>query len=225
MSFWYILIIGVVVFFIVFICMLLQQKSERKRVEGFREATEELRGICTNYYGDEVHLNKQDPRISKLIQIYAYNPHIYTQTPKKIVYTGATVGGVSTGGFHTTGGQIIRTDLSSDRFEICFWKKEWNSSTQTDEWVAKPIKKFILSDELKEIARKDTFVSDYLDKKGDLIVTEDFKVSAEAALLFRGGYTGHAVNTFNMDKVDSYPDEFKCKWILDFVYGTNYNNE
>ena len=168
----------------------------------------------------ELTLLNQDPRIAEFIELKAYNPNLTSTTPQKLVYTGATVGGITTGGFHTVGGDVIKTSVRTQRVEMKFYK----TSIENDKlvWELKPITSIYLgNDDLREKA-KHSKIRDYLDQNGcNIIVKEENKVSATAVLLYQAGRQEASANQVTLDSIASYPSIGKCKAIMDFICGVD----
>lgn len=212
-------------FFIIFVicavCYGLFKIMEHKGQEKFKkkliDLKKEIDSDYCSFYNGCLSLKKQHPRIAEYITLSAYNPSLYSTTPKRLVYTGATVGGITTGGFHTVGGDTVNMSVSTDRIEMKFydiflWRDEI-------EWKQSVIERIDLMPDLYEKAKKSK-VGKYLDgDRHSIIVKEKNKVSYAAALLHRAGNAEASVNQFTMDNIDTYPDAEKCAAIMEFICG------
>lgn len=208
-------IVFVVLGIVLVVCTIIVVVTTNKDVRKYKSATKHLKNKCT-YSRGKLYLDEQDPRIIDLILLKPYTADSYSQTPVEIVYTGATVGGVRTGGFHTQGGDLVRTEYSTNRFEFRYWVAEDDEGRS---WEAKRVSEICLSKELKEKAKNNVWVKDYLDSHGNIMIEVDPEVSAATGLLYKHGKTGYAVNSYNHDLISRFPDITKCERIIDFMRG------
>ena len=208
-------IVFVVLGVVLVVCTIIAVVKANKDVRKYKSATRHLKNKCT-YCRGKLYLDEQDQRVIDLILLKPYTAGSFSQTPVEIVYTGATVGGVSTGGFHTQGGDLVRTEYSTDRFEFRYWVQEDDEGRS---WEAKRVSEICLSKELKEQAKNNVLVKDYLDNYGNILIEVDPTVSAATGLLYKHGKTGYAVNSYNHDLISKFPDINKCERIINFMRG------
>ena len=199
------------------IFQIIGRKSQNNLKNKLMELKKEVGSDYYSYYGGCLSLKKQHPRMAEYITLKAYNPSLYSTTPKRLVYTSATVGGITTGGFHTVGGDTVNISVSTDRIEMKFY--DIFIYMDEVEWKQGELERIDLTAELYEKAKKSK-VSKYLDEKRKcIIVKEENKASYAAALLYRAGNTEASVNQFTMDNIDTYPDAEKCNAIMEFICG------
>lgn len=197
------------------VCAIIAVTKTRKDIRKYKSATKHLKNKCT-YCRGKLYLDEQDTRVIDLVMLKPYTADSYSQTPVEIVYTGATVGGVSTGGFHVQGGDLVRDELRTNRFEFRYWVPEDDDGRS---WEAKRVSEIVLTKELTEKAKNSIWVKDYLNKDGNLMIEVDPTISAETALLYKHGKTGYAVNSYNRDLTSRFPDAEKCERLIDFMRG------
>ena len=73
------------------------------------------------------------------------------------VYTGATVGGITTGGIHKTGDYHTIESTSTGKYEICYKDRDILNNDQLY-----PIKRIKLTNEMVEKAKKDKLLNSFL---------------------------------------------------------------
>lgn len=215
------LIISVIALAIYGLFYLLRLRAEKKDREAYNERSklaDEMNDCFAMYYGDNYDhenlfvLKKQDPRFSKLLTIDAYRPEISSTTPTKLYYTSATVGGITTGGFHTTGGDTYTSKVSTDRFRICF--------------LNGPIGYIRVEKELMKKIDAKAPIRAYISKGGYIqVIEKEMKASWAAYAFMKMGDHEKAANTFTMDNIDRYPDMRKCETIVSFLCGVEQNQK
>lgn len=110
-------------------------------------------------------LVKRDPYIRKIISVTAEREVGATYTPDKIIYTGATVGGVTTGGISTIpGGYTIHSGKKTGNYYM------WHNYAKlyASGWEGSRICSIVLSPNDYQIAKKDPILSKYVISKQTL---------------------------------------------------------
>lgn len=213
-------IIFAVVFVVGIIFYCVSSKMEKEHQQKLRDLQREVGCHCLHYVGGgdgELNLDKQDPRLREFFSIVPYTPSLSYKTPEEYVFTGATVGGVTTGGIHKVGGETKYQTVSSGRFVLRYKHCAWY-----DEQIEiHDIKTIKLTEDLVKAAKKHR-ISSYLN--GRVIqVVDEVNVSAQTQLLLnsvlRTGNTDAVTNSYIKDGLDSYPTREKCEAILDFICG------
>ncbi len=157
-------------------------------------------------------LKVRSPQNRNVLKIEAAYTYHTSYKPKQLVYTGATVGGITTGGFHEEGGyNYISGKEATGKFNIYHLSDG-----------VYPVKKIRLTDELYEEA-KSSLISRYLNKNKEIIViTEphfseiDRKVIENAT---SRGDSKAAEYIATQKIVDGYPTRKKCEEILRWICG------
>lgn len=162
-----------------------------------------------------LYIYKNNPKIVKLLSIDNHTISRYSDVPERYIYTGASVGGVTTGGVSKVGGY---TDAKTIRTNKCIiLMKELSRYYLTDKIVMteKEVHKICLNSELLEAA-KDSPIKEYIvDDK--IIVVGETGVSMGTAAMYRTGNTLSAVNTFQKEQTEGYPSFTKCLEIMDWL--------
>lgn len=110
-------------------------------------------------------LVKRDPYIRKIISVTAEREVGATYTPDKIIYTGATVGGVTTGGISTIpGGYTINSGKKTGNYYM------WHNYAKlcASGWEGSRICSIVLSPNDYQIAKKDPILSKFVISKQTL---------------------------------------------------------
>ena len=177
-----------------------EQRQEILKYISFDEET----GVLT--------LHKRGPKIAEALSIVNDKNLIIGYTPVKLHIGSATVGGVTTGGAYTTGGQkVIEGSYENGycRLQCTIWPSE-----------AKMVNSIQIPSELHESAKKSN-ISYYLDDKMNIAVVEDGNYSlAEVLMMAR---TPNFAETFMGQRTlkRGYPKFEKCKRILDWLTDTD----
>lgn len=108
-----IVVIGIIVIY--FLC----QNSESKAVS--QEVVQIRASLSYDRTGKLLILKSRTPNIRNVIKAEASHDINLTSVPDKLVYTGATVGGVSTGGFHVQkGGNYVSLGAKTGRYYLSY---------------------------------------------------------------------------------------------------------
>lgn len=126
--------------------------------------------------------------------------------PKRLVYTSATVGGITTGGFHEAGGYTyVSSNKKTGKYNLYY----------RDELL--PIKKIKLSDELFEQA-KQSEIKNFLNQNKEIVVIEECNYSAITLGAIELGHP-KAEDLAMEDMRKGFPSREKCEKILQWVCG------
>ncbi len=107
----------------------------------------------------ELTLKKQDSSNRKVLKVSEMWNHTINYEPEKYVYTGATVGGVHTGGVHKEGGYNYLSGTSTGKYEI--WYD--NSMPYETNFTSGGVQRIKLADyKLVANAKNNKYVSRYL---------------------------------------------------------------
>lgn len=152
---------------------------------------------------------------------YVSTRHGYAQ--EKIIYTSATVGGVTTGGFDKVGGYGTEKK-KTDKYNLIY--QYVDSETNSTKKIC--VTKIKLSDELAKKAQNSK-VKEYLNAKGNsIIVITELQSSEKEKQAYvnlhrisGGGYTTHLANLEEDDKIRTLPTLKKCSDIISWISGNN----
>ncbi len=130
--------------------------SAGKNASDYLKYYEDLSRLTPGY----AVLLKRDPYIRKIVSVTAERELEGTYTPDKIVYTGATVGGVTTGGISTIpGGYNVYGGKKTGNYYLWHNYARLDDSIGHSGWVGNQIFSIVLSQNDFEIARKDPILS------------------------------------------------------------------
>ena len=204
-------IVGIVVLSV--IITLLRTYTEKKDGEAQYQLEKEMNGIYS-FYNGTLTLYKIDPRLRKILTLTPYAATTYKDIPEEYVYTGATVGGVTTGGVHKTGGYTESHNHSTKRYELKI--REYNYQTETVQ--TRLVEKIYLADDhLRQKAQKHA-VNKYLEGSNIIVKKED-TLDTASALFYQMGNQTQAVNSYTLANIDKYPAYEKGGEIINFVCG------
>ena len=167
-------------------------------------------------------LLKRNSMVSRSVRISEWHYYSVKDDPVKTHYVSATVGGVTTGGFYTTGGgKVVNGSERSG-----YWKMNYTDYIPPTAGNSKEdglIKSIVLTDELYNIA-SNSYIKKYLSQDRRIIVV------ANTGNMFRdmlgSSYSGityemHDIHSreFQEKVMEGYPDEIKCREIFDWITG------
>lgn len=127
-----------------------------------RQENERLNKLIS-YNDGTLSITARDPGFQHRITVVPITHTNYKYNDPKLVYTGATVGGISMGGFHVEGGNYTKLESKSGKFCLMYSEDL-------------PIRKIRLTPQLLEEAEKDSFIRQFLDL-GELVLRYKGKVN------------------------------------------------
>ena len=108
------------VLFCVVVCALIFGPYFYNKFYGDKHTTE-LRTVAKYDYTSKIlEITKKSPELSDIIKIQEYLFSDLSYNDPTLVYTGATVGGVSMGGFHVEGGDYDQKLSRSGRYQLIY---------------------------------------------------------------------------------------------------------
>ena len=111
----------------------------------------QLMGATFFYHNNELYVRRRGRYLSGLLYVGRANITNYKRVDPKLVYTGATVGGVSMGGFHVEEGGYREQVLQTDTYQLIY------NDPRTDR--SYPIEFIELSEDCLNEAKKDPRIS------------------------------------------------------------------
>lgn len=200
-------ILLLLVFFIVIGCI-----EHEKKKKNLKKSQSETKGMI--WYDAENRTIKLKGRHSSFKERFSFEHYesskvVYQE--EKLIYTSATVGGVTTGGVDKVGG-IQSEAVKTNKFELVY-------EYATKDTIKKGfVEKITLTDELLKQAQKSN-IAKYI-KGNDILVVDELVESTD---LIRGylkiGHNSSAANVMNEDKLRTMPTLDKCKAIVNWVSG------
>lgn len=153
---------------------------------------------------------QENANVIKIEEMVDYNLNYH---PSKIVYTGATVGGVHTGGFHDAGNYYTMDGTSTKKYHLIY-----NGVGVTDEDYC-PIRTIKLGASLIEEAKKNSVISQYLNQDGTLNLSNPVK-SKYAEHMGTAMERGNVDLAMQMAKADYYNQQLtkgQCNAIRNWI--------
>lgn len=190
-------------------------KETKKELNDVKTATENLSHAFSDHFSGslgsvDIYLKEKHPDFKKLLTYEVHENSIYTDVPKKYIYTSATVGGVTTGGITEVGGYTDVTKYSSHAFELRL--KEVKKTADGKEAIyTKVIKKIELTSNLLKVAKKSK-ISQYI-KDDCIVVIEDVDISAGIS----NTPTNTALHLYDVQTSKGYPSMKKCIDIIEWI--------
>lgn len=196
-------------------------RARKKLAEKQRNQIETLQSISTNFSYDHIrkHLvvKNRCPKNAVAFGVKDYKRRNYSDVPAKLVYTGATVGGITTGGVHLSGGYTSVADgVKSGK---CVLLYSWYDGQK------------VQTGEVETIAVRDWNDNNYNEfkiskyvHKGKIIVVDDKAKTKKAGMLAHLNMDIKSATTLNMYEdavIDDYPTEEKCLEIVSWICGEN----
>ena len=199
-------IIGIILFIIGLIGRVISSSAKK---------TQTLAYATYNKDSMTLNVNRRGPVMNTILSITeAKNLHL-KETPVEVRYAGATVGGVSTGGFYTVGGETVITgSQSSGKWMLNYIDKEIGTGALTqDKKTLRMIGKIQLTPALYEQAKKSN-ISKYLSGNNTIQVIDSLNLTESEA--------GFAARNFNSTAAQDilkkgYPSREKCQEILNWL--------
>lgn len=141
-----------------------------------QQITEEAFKYEKHGIGSILIVKKKSSIAASNLQVEAHREVFSKEVPDKIVYTGATVGGITTGGFHIQKGGTVYTEGNKTGKYSLYYRY---ASMLNNEPYSEVVSYLSLSDELMKEARVDPLLS-------KLIVTEEQQKNLEKLYHFNG---------------------------------------
>ncbi|MBR5479161.1 MAG: hypothetical protein IKU84_03200 [Clostridia bacterium] len=171
---------------------------------------------CYAYHDGSLTLLKCDERFGTICKIERKTLSTLHYVPEKYVYTGATVGGITTGGVHKEGGYNEATPISEKRYELKI--KVYDESSH--QMVYLPIDSIHVADKsLLEAAKANPRISDYI--SGSFIWLNDSNALPDNFTSIAHRLSPNDFhNAIMLHEIQNYPTYTKCLDILNFICGS-----
>lgn len=105
-----------------------------KFVEDIRTSAVQRMGATFTYFDNTLHITRRGRYLNGLLHIGRAKITNYKRIDPKLVYTGATVGGVSMGGFHVEEGGYREQVLQTDTYQL-YYNDPRTEKTYPIEWI------------------------------------------------------------------------------------------
>ena len=211
MSVFWMIVIFLIVGFII------SEPINKKKHSDFMEVQEALKD-CMQYNPKEQTLTVKSlsPYFKKSLFTKAYMEDNYGYKKEKYVYTGASVGGVTMGGVHKTGGNYIEA-VKTSKVQLMFYSCDpAKKSTLYDKNIVRKIR--LSSDDLIKKAQESP-ISKYL--KNDCIIVEkeidNKRLNSALLTAAQVGNMNMAGNFNECAKTETMPTKEKCDAIIEWL--------
>lgn len=165
------------------------------------------------YYDESdktLFVQKRHPDLYNLLSARNFTIDYYGHKQEKLVYTSVTVGGVTTGGVHKTGGDYVQRDVFSGRFDLIYLPavKDANSGAEIFE--------IILSEELR-LEAEESPIAEYLSNGSIIVVEENDEPSYASTAAWLAGNENLSYNLDEQHKAMKHPTREKCEQIKNWL--------
>lgn len=184
----------------------------------YSQSNTRISALSTSLYSKDTNtltLFERSSKNAKVIKVEEMSDYNLTYHPSRIVYTGATVGGVHTGGFHET-----ENYYSVDRRCTKKYHLTYNGAGVKPEDYC-PIYIIKLSSSMVKEAKENPNVSKYLTEENTLVLTNKAKTNSPVNTALNQGKTDTALQ---MTKSDYYSRQLSKKhcdairnWICSYI--------
>lgn len=203
------------IFVVVFLVIALSSGKQHREATDLKELDNTSPdAIRYNIRTGELFLNERSEHHKKRFYTERYISTRHGYTPEKLIFTSATVGGVTTGGWDKVGGNGTEK-RKTDRFNLVYNYLEPEDNSVKTGYVSK----IVLSDELLEKAKKSN-VKPYLDGN-NIVVVKPLERSEDDYLklymLSGCNYTNIIANSAENDIIRTLPDVIKVNYILNWI--------
>lgn len=150
-------------------------------------------------FHDVVEIKKRSPDVLKILDFHESHELYVNNSPDKLIYTGATVGGVTTGGFHVQkGGISVSTGAGTGKW---FVSHEYASTVNNKPWPD-TVSYMVLSEQLFSEAQKNPYLKELI-------------VPKEAREKWRGSRNDLADNQYllNVVSMDKHTADCLKSWL------------
>ncbi len=156
-------------------------------------------------------------RVIKIKKMVDYNLQYH---PSQYVYTGATVGGVHVGGVQDVGNYYSVNGTSTEKYCLEYY----GNDVDTDK--LNTIDMIILGnpgDPIKEKARNDRFISQFLNEHGNLVLKHKVpsKTHSTVAAALDGNNTNLALQSMKVDYYNQQLTKEECERIVNWLRNLN----
>ena len=179
------------------------------------KATTDYISCSDNKFDKTLTLKVRSPEIGRVLKILPDYDYQTTYKPKSIVYTGATVGGITTGGFHEEGGyEYVSGKTKNGKFNIYYGSDKVH-----------PVKAIRLTNDLYQKA-KSSKIARYLNKRKEIeVIIPPFSGAGgetRKKMVSSAGQTGNfalAQSLAEEEITKGYPSFSKCEEIVRWLCG------
>ena len=199
----------VAAFIVVIFALILSSTLEEKRKRKLKDSVN-VYGIAADYNNASktLYVENRNSGFKDCFSIRPLTRTVAGYSQEKIVYTGATVGGITTGGFHKEGGVNAKT-IKTSKSHLFY------SYLKGEGIIDVEVEKIELSVSLAEEAKK-SIISEYLD--GNIIqVCYDAHKTNSGFGAIDSRILATEINMNEEDEVNRHPTREKCQKIIDWL--------
>lgn len=197
------LILTILIVIILYRCM----SGEKKAVREVMWYWEQENALCV------VNGHRKCNKAIKVKKIVDYNLQYH---PSNYVYTGATVGGVHVGGVHDMGNYYSVNGTNTEKYQLEYY------GIDADSDKTNVIKKIILGnagDPIREKARNDRFISQFLNEYGNIVLEHKINTEANPAIAaaIDANRTDIALQSMKQDYYQKQLTKEECERIVEWL--------
>lgn len=202
-------------------CVMLFVSGNNARKQSAQNQIKALESISTNfsYNPDKKHLviKNRCPENVAAFGVKDYKRQNYSDVPAKLVYTGASVGGITTGGVHLSGGYTsVANGIKSGK---CILLYSWYNGKEVETGDVETIDVSNSSDDNYHSSK----ISKYVRNRKIIVVdnTAKTKMAGSLAYLKMNVRSATTLNMYEDAVIEDYPSEEKCLEIVSWICGEN----
>lgn len=190
-----------------FFCLIMAVRSA-DQIERRKDACRRMSEFVS-YRRNTLTVTKRDADLSNIFVIQPYRKTEYGYTSEKLIYTGATVGGVTTGGWHKSGGFYARDRGSTGKVRLYYYYES------DGKFITSELERIELSPELAQQARASD-IARYM--SGNTIVIRHPVDNMDAAAgAMQLGYREVAFNIIENARIAASPTMEKVRDIINWL--------
>lgn len=202
-------------------CVMFFVSAHNVRKPSAQSQIKALKSIGTNfsYNSDKKHLviKNRCPENVAAFGVKDYKRQNYSDVPAKLVYTGASVGGITTGGVHISGGYTsVSNGIKSGK---CILLYSWYNGKEVETGDVETI---AVSNN-SGASYNSSKISKYVRNKKIIVVDDKAKKKMAGSLAYLK-MNARSVTTLNMYEdaiIEDYPSKEKCLEIVSWICGEN----
>ena len=171
---------------------------------------------CMEYNEKEQELVVHKPctYFSRCLFTQPYVARNYGYEKEKYIYTSATVGGITTGGVHKTGGNYVEKHKST-KVQLIYYYYKYGQSQPNKNIV----KKIRLANESLIQKAKNSSIRKYMDGNYIIVEEKENKEILHISIMFASAANDNnmAMNFMESSKIETLPSREKCFEIIQWL--------
>lgn len=207
------------VFTIIVICISIKKNAEYAKPENAVGFSFSMKKDKYNTFTDGcIYLTKRTSNNRRDLKVKATENHLLTYHPAQTVYTGATVGGITTGGFHTTEAYHTCSTSKGGKYKLVY-TKNYLEAGMYEFFPPYDIKFIILSPTLLEEAKEHDVIKRFLEKDKLVLTHMSEELSHKISVASESGNQTLLMNTLLGNASDIHLSKEDATAILNWICG------